>query len=282
MKRVSNSTENLHGQKPNVGVASSEGLARLQAMKRVSNSTENLHGQRPNVGVASSAGLAMQKSSSGKSLGGSISASSLLSIMSDDSAQPTLPPPSSGKLPTADNFFRLGFSVRPALVGVVPSSEQPVPVALQHGVPMKAAPGSASNLSVLASQGVVTHHYQAMNASQPAGELRHAVAQPHPTLVQPRSTEAIPGPSTWVIEEIIDFGPPSEDSVPVSSKATFPRDCREAIHRACDASVFASCTRRICSEHDVETTSDASCTRRICSEQDVETTSECVTTRCEV
>lgn len=210
----------------------------LGGLPRTSKGTENPRAQKPYVGVVSADRLIMQQSASTKSLGTSLSVSSLFSVASDTSGPPAVAPPSSAPLPRAE----FGYPIRPAsaaqqvpigfhhrssshstsnkpltdfsvatlaegqqtLIGGGPTMGPRNPVGVKYPGSMAGLQRNPSQTSLASGQGTITQHYQMAHTSQPAELLQYAPAQPaaQVTCSQP----------TWVIEEVIDFDIQSDDA----------------------------------------------------------------------
>jgi len=167
-----------------------------------------------------------------KSLGQSLSMGSLLSVESDSSAPPPVAPPRSAQLNT----------------GEVLQPYQPMLSAAHHS--LHGSPGRPPNVmtgrspSANSFSRVPHQHSMAVVNSQSA--LREAPpSQAEPPQESPQST--------WVIEEVIDFGVPlDEGMVRECDDSGYPLGCKSLgpNHRG-NATLFDGCVHGVCYDEQV-------------------------------
>lgn len=208
-------------------------------------SAGSLHGS-PSQKALGSQTVGLAPSASAKSLGASLSMSSLLTVASDTSGPPAVAPPRSATLNTGEVLTAqpLPHAVAAAIAAQAavqaqphrpgPPGGQPCPprtqsrptnlgvpsreVAVQPSVPVT----HGANVAVTQTQTVLGVPYQAVSPPQQA-----PASQP-----------------TWVIEEVIDFGVPyDEGSVRECDDSGYPVGCKPTDRRN---SLFDGCVRSLC------------------------------------
>lgn len=246
----------------------------------LSNSTENLRGPMSNGGIESGNVRTMQPSASVKSLGGSLSVSSLLSVASDTSGPLAVAPPSSSPLLMAEAAAASAFTAKPSLGMGVPTMGPARPVGLQYPRAKGSLSSSGSNIALQFGQVGKAHQYQTMHASPSAEKLHYMPVQSqvaqvafaqggkaeqyqtmHASLsaeklqympVQPPVTQVACSQPTWVIEEVIDFDIPYAEPVHEVENFNVPNGCIPLMTAARQAGFFNSCVLRTCEDDDEE------------------------------
>lgn len=169
----------------------------------------------------------LQQSPSTKSLGQSASVNSLLTVASDTSGPPAMAPPQSAALNTGEVLHPYGNSAQAEMQNSGTYLQRPPPQQLNAGQHM-AAVHSQSAMSMNA------HQYQA--ASAPA----HQAAGPPPQQVPASQPQ-------WVIEEVIDFGVPLDESgIREYDDNGYPIGCKLALSPRGHAGIFGGCVRSLC------------------------------------
>lgn len=165
----------------------------------------------------------MMQSPSGKSLGGSASVTSLLTVASDTSGPPAMAPPSSAALNTGEVLH--------------PYSNSQVPGDGMHfhgGGPSLAS--SARNPAT-SSQGqmAVVHTHSVMTTHQ------YQAPAPSPVNQVPNNQP------TWVIEEVIDFGVPIDEiGVREYDDQNHALGCKLLMSPRGRGGLFDGCVRSLC------------------------------------
>lgn len=200
-----------------------------------------------------------------KTLGQSGSASSLLSVESDSSAPPPVAPPRSAQLNTGEVLQPYSASHCSSgavgMTGMTASQAQTIQQSRQqqHAGPSQprrvpyhspamgqsVMPVHSPTMAVVNSQSVVTREPSAP-APPPAAYARNYCVDS----AEPPPPAAVDGQSTWVIEEVIDFGVPlDEGMVRECDDNGYPLGCKSLsigeVQRG-NVSLFEGCVHNVC------------------------------------
>jgi len=195
-------------------------------------------------------------------LGQSLSVASLLSVDSDSSAPPPVAPPRSAQLHTGE-VLRPNQFVQVQMQASASNSQL-----MAHGVAqvnsLRQSPSQPGGL-----QGQRNPSTSSLNRGSPHHVPNHMMAQSM-AVVHPQSVIAREAPqapvqqepppqqqqasdsgtqSTWVIEEVIDFGPPVEGLVRECDDIGYPMDCK--INSRGSINLFDGCFHNVCVDEEL-------------------------------
>lgn len=190
-----------------------------------------------------------------KTLGQSLSVTSLLSVESDSSAPPPVAPPRSAQLNTGEvlqpyaptHLQASGSSL--AMPPTVASQVQSIQQSMQHqhGGPSqpRRGPYHSPGMGQTAPQ-----QTPSMAVVQSQSVMSRESSVPTPAAESPPPPQAVDSQSTWVIEEVIDFGVPlDEGMVRECDDSGYPLGCKSlAIGDGSRGNVhlFDGCVHNVC------------------------------------
>lgn len=192
-----------------------------------------------------------------KTLGQSLSATSLLSVESDSSAPPPVAPPRSAQLNTGEVLQPTSHcsSDSAGMTSKVASQVQTIQQSKQrqhsgpsqprrvpyHSPAMGQMPTHSAPMAMVNSQSAVNREVAAP-APAPVAYAPNYASTP-----EPPPPQAVDSQSTWVIEEVIDFGVPlDEGMVRECDDSGYPMGCKSGELPRGNVSLFEGCVHNVC------------------------------------